>query len=162
MEAVRRGGAEEVIKVHGLDRSLAQVCRYFTFTYPKIVSQAGAAPNMSWDGPEQPEQPEQKAVGPEDNKEKPEVADQKQDVNSLPAVGSPAGQNSDEKRSTKAEVLPNGVSNTLESPKRSKGISNKAFRMPAPSVSLSGGQMQRVAISRAFMRTDKATLVVLE
>jgi hypothetical protein len=31
-----------------------------------------------------------------------------------------------------------------------------------PTISLSGGQMQRVALSRAFMRADKATLVVLE
>lgn len=116
---------------------------------------------MGWDGPEQPEQPEQpekKAVGPEDKKEKPEVADQKQDVNGLPAVGSPVEQNRDEKSSRKAEIL----SNAPESPNRSKGIPNKALRMPAPSVSLSGGQMQRVAISRAFMRADKATLVVLE
>lgn len=120
---------------------------------------------MGWDGPEQPEQPEQpekKVVGPEDNKERTEVADQKQDINSLPAVGSPAEQNTDEKRSRKAEILSNGVPNAPESPNRSKGISNKVLRMPAPSVSLSGGQMQRVAISRAFMRTDKATLVVLE
>jgi ABC-type dipeptide/oligopeptide/nickel transport system ATPase subunit len=120
---------------------------------------------MGWDGPDQPEQPEQpekKAVGPEDNKERPVAADQKQDVDGHPSVGDLAERNMDEKKSRKTEILSNGVPNAPESPNKSKGISNKALRMPAPSVSLSGGQMQRVAISRAFMRADKATLVVLE
>ena len=41
--------------------------------------------------------------------------------------------------------------------RRSKDMSSDP-----PYVSLSGGQMQRVAISRAFMRADQATLVVLD
>jgi hypothetical protein len=43
-------------------------------------------------------------------------------------------------------------------PGRSRVQSNKEPTY----VSLSGGQMQRVAISRAFMRADQAMLVVLE
>lgn len=43
-------------------------------------------------------------------------------------------------------------------PRRSRALSDKEPTY----VSLSGGQMQRVAISRAFMRADQAMLVVLE
>ena len=43
-------------------------------------------------------------------------------------------------------------------PRRSRAPSDKEPTY----VSLSGGQMQRVAISRAFMRADQAMLVVLE
>jgi hypothetical protein len=42
------------------------------------------------------------------------------------------------------------------------GRSRVPFDKEPTYVSLSGGQMQRVAISRAFMRADQATLVVLE
>ncbi|PVF99703.1 P-loop containing nucleoside triphosphate hydrolase protein [Serendipita vermifera] len=131
LQAVRKGGAEDVIRLHGLD---------------KILSGIGEPNQMGWDEPEQPAPPRNEA-------------------------------NADSKsESKKTETEKTEPSSALESDKRPEDIQeekvatekdNKQPRNPwdseiPPTISLSGGQMQRVALSRAFMRADKATLVVLD
>lgn len=115
------------------------------------------------DQPEQPEQPKRKEIEPGNKDNKSEIIDEKARIKSLPTAQTELVQGADEKQRPMGEKLTNGGDAAPLLPRKSKDTSKKAhLRMPPPSVSLSGGQMQRVAISRAFMRADQATLVVLE
>ncbi|CCA73576.1 related to ABC transporter ATP-binding protein-Robiginitalea biformata [Serendipita indica DSM 11827] len=130
MRAVKRGGAEEVIRIHGLDVYLSGV----------------GAPSMAW--PEapalepapQPDQPKEKVK--KNAEEEGKSTEEKPQASPLPLKGQP-------------EELEPPQPNLPSKPRSPLDLEHRT-------VALSGGQMQRVAISRAFMRADEAMLVVLE
>lgn len=130
MRAVKRGGAEEVIRIHGLDVYLSGV----------------GAPSMAW--PEapalepapQPDQPKEKVK--KNAEEEGKSTEEKPQASPLPLKGQP-------------EELEPPQPNLPSKPRSPLDLEHRT-------VALSGGQMQRVAISRAFMRADEAMLVVLD
>lgn len=92
---------------------------------------------------------------------------EKSDQNEVPAEGKVPEEKgnvedvpvSPSEENTEKSTLLNGVK---EDSKKNEAEGVSLGGLPPPSIALSGGQMQRVAISRAFMRADDATLVVLE
>ncbi|KIM33513.1 hypothetical protein M408DRAFT_19794 [Serendipita vermifera MAFF 305830] len=150
MDAVKRGGADEVIKTSGLDALLVQ----------------NATPNMmNWDAPNRRE----KVINPtpatkdasNDKTDKSTGLGEKEAAvdtpNELPADGE-TGPPQPTSVPSDSLAAPGVNGQSPKVPRRSKALS----KAEPTYVSLSGGQMQRVAISRAFMRADQATLVVLD
>jgi len=131
-EAARKGGAEEVLKIHGLNGMLGSA------GVPGSFIPRAAIPEE--DGDEQkPEEEKEDGKGEEKGEKKEQVEGEK-----------------------------NGkVVKEPKSPhKRSKDFFSSDSRPPPPgyqaSITLSGGEAQRVALARSFMRADEATLVVFE
>jgi ABC-type proline/glycine betaine transport system ATPase subunit len=173
MNAVQRGGAEEVVQISGLDSTLVQASKdILNLDFISHGIQQNATPNMMiWDTPGK----RGKVIGsatpvisrPKDEKvEKLGEAKDSSDK-ATPETRTPvsAGDQDQEKEPVGVPSPPMNKSPYLDaSEPDSKDIKKSGLRShKEPTyVSLSGGQMQRVAISRAFMRADQATLVVLE
>ena len=129
-EAARKGGAEEVLKIHGLNGMLGSAGVPGSFI-PRV-----AIPEE--DGEEQkPEEEKEDVKGEEKNGEQ---------------------EQAEEEKSSKESQVP-------KSPQKKEFFSGDP-RSPPPgyqaSITLSGGEAQRVALARSFMRADEATLVVFE
>ncbi|KAG8783445.1 hypothetical protein FRC16_002363 [Serendipita sp. 398] len=148
MQAVKKGGAEEVIRVHGLDKHLSGI---------------GAPVMDPWGPPEPPQPPQPKDVPQVKNGEK-NIA--KESGSRLEAEKNSIELSKDETESLSKEPRSNGkpIDGSPPSPMAPQQPSEMQplMRDYPVSVALSGGQMQRVAISRSFMRADEATLVVLD
>ena len=132
-EAARKGGAEEVLKIHGLNGMLGSAGVPGSFI-PRM-----AIPEEDRDGQKSEEEKED---------EKGEEKDGKQEQ-------------AESKKSSKASEEP-------KSPhKKPKEVFSSDPRPPPSpgyqtSITLSGGEAQRVALARSFMRADEAALVVFE
>jgi len=131
-EAARKGGAEEVLKNHGLNGMLGSA------GVPGSFIPRTAIPEEDGDG-QKPEEEKGDGKGEEKDGEQ-EQAEGKKDSK---------------------------VSKEPKSPyKKSKEFPSSDTRSPPPgyqvSITLSGGEAQRVALARSFMRADEATLVVFE
>lgn len=132
-KAAERGGADEVLAVHGLN---------------KIISPIPIS-NTVWNTEEPPETTQTVTAN---DKKKPSINETTE-----------KSVNQDKKQ---VEVNDSAIK-SLDGEKKKAKIRTKSNALTEDGefqreVSLSGGQMQRVALSRAFMRADKATLVVLE
>ena len=130
-EAARKGGAEEVLKIHGLNGMLGSAGVPGSFI-PRVAI-------------------------PEEDGEEQKPEEEKEDVKG------------EEKKSGKQEEVEVKKSSTEsqepKSPQKKEFFSSDP-RVPPPgyqaSITLSGGEAQRVALARSFMRADEATLVVFE
>lgn len=128
-EAARKGGAEEVLKNHGLNGMLGSAGVPGSFV-PRV------------------------AISEEDGEErKPE---EKEDVKGEEKSGKQ--EQAEVKKGSKESQEP-------KSPQKKEFLSSDLRPSPPgyqASINLSGGEAQRVALARSFMRADEATLVVFE
>lgn len=164
--AAGRGGAEEVLKVHGLESLLSGVGMPI-MQYAQPAAEAETTTSKQ-DEEKEKEKDEKKTETPPDESkdEKNEkiangVSDHKEpNGTNQNGVAHPKEPEEDTSTQEKTEPSPAPEEDTKgEAPAPTTSIYPSGY---VPAVSLSGGQLQRVALSRAFMRADDATLVVLE
>lgn len=154
LQAVRKGGAEDVIRLHGMD---------------KILSGIGEPNQMGWDEPEQPAPPRNEANADSKSESKKTETEKAEPSSAVVSDKRPEGIQEEkvatEKDNKQPSQEPNGSALPDEPDQTIRTSTWKGNPWDSeipPTISLSGGQMQRVALSRAFMRADKATLVVLD
>lgn len=168
--AAGRGGAEEVLKVHGLESLLSGI------GMPIMqYAQPAAEPTLSaskTDEEKEKVKSEKTKVGESDEPK----AEKNEKMGNGTSDHGPLDETKQNGTSHSTESDKKEGSPTSEKPSTEKkeekekedpaaasaALAASSYHGYVPAVSLSGGQLQRVALSRAFMRADDATLVVLE